>query len=67
MLKGCFTSGHGKDRLQSLGFILTEDEPKHRTCILNTGFLLESQKLHHLLFHFQKQYFSIDTSKPLIC
>lgn len=65
MLNGSFTGGHGKGRLQNLGFIfpaLTEDVPKHRTCILNTGILPESQKLHHLLFPFQTQNLSIDTS-----
>lgn len=65
MLNGRLTGGHGKGRLQNLGLIfpaLAEDVPKHRTCILNTGIFLESQRLHHLLFPFQTQNLSIDTS-----
>lgn len=69
MLNGNFTRGHGKSRLQSLGFIfpaLTENVPKPRTYILNTGILLKSQKLHHLLFPFQNKIFLL-TQVTLQC
>lgn len=68
MLSCSSTGGHGKGRLQSLAFIfpvLTEDMPKHRTCILNTRILPESQKLHYHLFTSQK-HFSTDTSNTAV-
>lgn len=69
MLSCSSTGGHGKGRLQHLAFVfpaLTEDMSEHRTSILNARILLESQKLHHHLFAFQKQHFSTDTSNTAV-